>query len=68
MGPNEAEPDDDGSLDNEQPNELSQSDGECDNVEETTTHRYGLRERKATNYKNLHRYGEVQLLQLQDKW
>ena len=34
----------------------------------TVNQRYNLRARKNMDYKNLHRYGEVQLMQLQKNW
>ena len=47
---------------------IDQSDDDKDNASNTVQQRYNLRSRKSTDYKNLHRYGEAQLLQLQKKW
>ena len=46
----------------------NQPDVDNNDDDESVNQRYNLRTCRNTNYRNLHRYGEVQLLQLQKNW
>ena len=48
--------------------DVDHSDDDNDDASNITHQRYNLRAHKRTDYKNLHWHGEVQLLQLQEKW